>query len=173
MSTIVAQTVATQPKQNGQPAGALPKPNGDFYEVTDCLSDEERGILKRVRAFMETNVAPIINNYWAEDSFPFEIVPGIRDLNIVGAGYEGYGCPGGSTLLAGFIALELARVDCSCATFFWRTQRFGHGIDLSLRLRGTKAEMAAAHGAPRKGGLIRFNRASRRFGRFRWTHDDC
>jgi glutaryl-CoA dehydrogenase len=107
-----------QPKPNGQPAGALPKPNGDFYEVTDCLSDEERGTLRRVRAFMETNVTPIINKYWAEDSFPFEIVPGIRDLNIVGAGYEGYGCPGGSTLLAGFIALELARVDCSCATFF-------------------------------------------------------
>jgi glutaryl-CoA dehydrogenase len=118
MSTTVAQTLATQPKANGQPAGALPKPNGDFYEVTDCLSDEERNILKRVRAFMETNVAPIINNYWAEDSCPFEIVPGIRDLNIVGAGYEGYGCPGGSTLLAGFIALELARVDCSCSTFF-------------------------------------------------------
>jgi alkylation response protein AidB-like acyl-CoA dehydrogenase len=118
MSTTVAQTLATQPKANGQPAGALPKPNGDFYEVTDCLSEEERNILKRVRAFMEINVAPIINNYWAEDSFPFEIVPGIRDLNIVGTGYEGYGCPGGSTLLAGFIALELARVDCSCSTFF-------------------------------------------------------
>jgi glutaryl-CoA dehydrogenase len=118
MSATVAQTVATQPKPNGQAAGELPKPNGDFYEVTDCLSDEERNILKRVRAFMETNVAPIINNYWADDSFPFEIVPGIRELNIVGAGYEGYGCPGGSTLLAGFIALELARVDCSCATFF-------------------------------------------------------
>ena len=118
MGTTIAQSIATQPKPNGQFAGALPKPDGDFYQVTDCLNDQERALLKRVRAFMETNVAPVINNYWAEDSFPFDILPGIRELNIVGAGYEGYGCPGGNTLLAGFIALELARVDCSCATFF-------------------------------------------------------
>ena len=101
-----------------QPAMTLPEPNGDFYHVTDTLSDAEQQKLKQVRAFMETKVAPIINKYWAEDSFPFEIVPGIRDLNIVGAGYEGYGCAGGSTLLAGFIAMEIAWVDCSCATFF-------------------------------------------------------
>ena len=66
---------------------------------------------------MGTMVAPIINKYWAEDSFPFEIVPGIRDLNIVGVGYAGYGCAGASTLLAGFMAMEIVRVDCSCATF--------------------------------------------------------
>ena len=106
-----------------QPAGTLsqatlPKPDGDFYQVTASLKDSDRDVLKRVRTFMESQVAPVINKYWAEDSFPFEILPGIRDLKIAGAGYEGYGCAGGSTLLAGFIAMELARIDCSCATFF-------------------------------------------------------
>src|ERR1700744_4453830 len=42
----------------------------------------------------------------------------IRDLGIAGVGYQGFGCAGGSTLLSGFIALELARVDASIATFF-------------------------------------------------------
>jgi glutaryl-CoA dehydrogenase len=106
-----------------QPAGTLPqatlpKPDGDFYQVTASLKDSDRDVLKRVRAFMESQVAPVINKYWAEDSFPFELLPGIRDLKIAGAGYEGYGCAGGSTMRAGFIAMELARIDCSCATFF-------------------------------------------------------
>jgi glutaryl-CoA dehydrogenase len=96
----------------------LPKPDGDFYQLTAVLSDTDRSLLKRVRAFMEGQVAPVINKYWAEDSFPFEILPGIRDLKIAGVGYEGYECAGGSTLLAGFIAMEIARIDCSCATFF-------------------------------------------------------
>ena len=100
------------------PVRALPRPDADFYQVTASLSDAEREILQRVRTFMESQVAPIINKYWAEDSFPFELVPGFRDLKIAGAGYEGYECAGGSTSLAGFIAMEIARVDSSFATFF-------------------------------------------------------
>src|SRR5579863_9582023 len=96
----------------------LPKPNGDFYQATDILSDSERAILQKVRAFMESKVAPVINKYWLEDSFPFELVPGFRDLAVAGMGYHGDGCAGGSTLLAGFVAMEIARVDCSFATFF-------------------------------------------------------
>src|ERR1700734_2220012 len=101
-----------------QPAATLPKPNGDFYQVTECLNDAERDILQQVRTFMETKVAPVITKYWAEDSFPFELLPGVRDLNIAGLGYKGYGCRGGSTLLMGFVMMELARVDASIATFF-------------------------------------------------------
>jgi glutaryl-CoA dehydrogenase len=86
--------------------------------MTETLSEADRATLKRVREYMEGTVAPIINSHWAEDSFPPELVTGIRDLKISGAGYTGYGCAGGSTLLAGFIAMEIARVDCSCATFF-------------------------------------------------------
>src|ERR1700679_501205 len=101
-----------------QPAATLPKPNGDFYQVTECLNDAERDILQQVRTFMETKVAPVITKYWAEDSFPFELLPGVRDLNIAGLGYNGYGCRGGSTLLMGFVLMEMARVDPSFSTFF-------------------------------------------------------
>ncbi len=60
----------------------------------------------------------MINKYWADDAFPFELLPGFRDLKIAGLGYNGYECAGGSTLLAGFAAMEIARVDSSFATFF-------------------------------------------------------
>ena len=99
-------------------AATLPQPNGDFYHITESLSDADQAVLRRVRAFMETQVAPVINKYWADDAFPFELVPGFRDLKIAGLGYNGYECAGGTTLLAGFAAMEIARVDSSFATFF-------------------------------------------------------
>src|SRR6267154_5463722 len=108
-------TTATKDTKEQKP---LPVPNGDFYEVTESLKAEELEILEQVRAFMETNVAPIITKYWADDAFPFEVLPALRDLKIGGLGYQGYGCRGGSTLLDGFVQMEMARVDASFSTFF-------------------------------------------------------
>src|SRR6266404_760528 len=105
----------TDPKTTS--AKQLPIPDGDFYRLKEILSPEEQAKLKQVREFMEAKVAPIITEYWAADSFPFDIVSGIRELGIVGAGFEGYGCAGHSSLFAGFVAMEIARVDSSCATF--------------------------------------------------------
>jgi glutaryl-CoA dehydrogenase len=104
-------------KSTGQ-AKPLPVPNSDFYQLADTLNDEERGLLKQVRTFMETKVAPIINKHWVEDSFPFELLPDFKELNIGGLGMQGYGCRGGSALLFGLAAMEMARVDASIATFF-------------------------------------------------------
>jgi alkylation response protein AidB-like acyl-CoA dehydrogenase len=96
----------------------LPAPNSDFYELSETLPPEELAVVKQVRTFMEAKVAPIITKYWVEDAFPFELLPAIQELNIGGAGLKGYGCRGGSGLLAGLIAMEMARVDTSIATFF-------------------------------------------------------
>src|SRR5262245_42807651 len=111
-------TTETLTKSKPGAAHVLPQPNADFYHLTDVLNDHEKRILEKVREFMKSKVAPIINKYWLEDSFPFEIIPGLRDLNIAGSGFEGYECPGGSQLLIGFIAMEMAKVDSSIATFF-------------------------------------------------------
>ena len=118
MSTEILANGTLPKKSKTEAHHLLPKPDADFYHLTDILNEDEKKKLEEVRAFMKTKVAPIINKYWAEDSFPFEIIPGVRDLNIAGGGYEGYGCAGGSTLLNGFIAMEMAKVDSSIATFF-------------------------------------------------------
>jgi alkylation response protein AidB-like acyl-CoA dehydrogenase len=97
---------------------ALPKPNSDFYELVETLPADELAVVKQVRTFMETKVAPIITKYWIEDSFPFELLPAIKELNIGGVGMKGYGCRGGSAQLFGLVAMEMARVDSSIATFF-------------------------------------------------------
>ena len=62
----------------------LPAPNSDFYELVETLPAEEVAIVKQVRTFMETKVAPIITKYWVEDAFPFEILPALKELNIGG-----------------------------------------------------------------------------------------
>jgi glutaryl-CoA dehydrogenase len=99
----------------------VPPPiEGDFYRIADLLDPQERAIVKRVRRFMEVEVAPIIEDYWARDQFPHEIIPKLAalDVHIAGVGYQGYGAAGGSWLLSGLIAMELARVDSSIATFW-------------------------------------------------------
>jgi alkylation response protein AidB-like acyl-CoA dehydrogenase len=95
----------------------LPEPNVDFYELAETLPADELATLKQVREFMRSEVVPVINKYWAEDAFPFELLPGLKQLNIMGAGMEGYECRGGSALLFGLIEMELARFDASIATF--------------------------------------------------------
>ena len=39
-----------------------PPVNGDFYKIADLLDPKERAVVKRVRDFMETEVAPIIED---------------------------------------------------------------------------------------------------------------
>src|SRR5581483_3922999 len=91
--------MATATKPNEQPTATkavirqprpLPAPNSDFYELVETLPAEELAVVKRVRGFMETKVAPIINKYWSEDSFPFELLPAIKELGIGGIGMQGY-----------------------------------------------------------------------------------
>ncbi len=121
-STGVKKDTTTKPapaaKKDIRPPKPLPAPNSDFYELAETLPAEELAVVKQVRAFMETKVAPIITKYWVEDAFPFELLPAIKELGIGGVGLKGYGCRGGSSLLAGLVAMEMARVDASIATFF-------------------------------------------------------
>jgi glutaryl-CoA dehydrogenase len=96
----------------------LPAPNSDFYHITEILSPDEQAILKKVREFMEAKVAPVINKYWVEDAFPFEVLPALKELDIGGLGVDGYGYKRASDKLHGMLIMEMTKVDASFATFF-------------------------------------------------------
>ena len=96
----------------------LPAADGDFYMLARTLSAEDNALRLKVRDFMEREVQPIINGYWERDEFPFELLPKIAALGIGGLPFNGYGCPGKSTTLMGFLMMELARIDASVSTFF-------------------------------------------------------
>src|ERR1700735_4161867 len=115
---MVAATQEIDAAKSGKKSATLPAPNSDFYELSETLSAEDLAVVKQVRSFMETKVAPIIDKYWIDDAFPFELLPGIKELNLGGLGMQGYGCRGGSALLFGLAAMEMSRVDSSIATFF-------------------------------------------------------
>src|SRR6266849_4473928 len=110
-----------QAKSIGKTDYAPPPIEGDFYRIAAVLNDSERTLLKRVREFTESVIAPVIEDYWSRDAFPFEIIPKMAEVGIGGVGYQGYGAAGGNWLLNGLVAMELARVDASVATF-WGVQ---------------------------------------------------
>ena len=107
-------SVATKPVKQPKP---LPAPNSDFYEVYETLPPEDLATVKRLRAFLEAKVAPVVTKYWVEDAFPFELLPALKELGIGGVGMHGYGCAGGGLSLLGFVQMEIARVDPSFSTF--------------------------------------------------------
>ena len=90
----------------------------DYYLLDDLLTDEERELRDKVRAFANREVIPIINEYWNKEEFPFELIPKLAELNVAGTTIKGYGCPGMSHVAAGIVAVEMARGDGSLNTFF-------------------------------------------------------
>jgi glutaryl-CoA dehydrogenase len=112
----------------------LPLPNSDFYGIRDSVSAEERAILDKVRAFMDTRVAPIINKYWVEDAFPFELIPALQEL---GLGELAAARP--SERLIGLIVMEMTRVDASFATFYGVHTGLAMG---SIKLLGSEEQKA-------------------------------
>ncbi|HSK99680.1 MAG TPA: acyl-CoA dehydrogenase family protein [Rubrobacteraceae bacterium] len=90
----------------------------DYYLIDELLTDEEREVRDRVRAFADREVIPIINEYWEKAEFPFELVPKVAGLGIAGGAIQGHGCPGMSQVAAGLVAIEMARGDGSLNTFF-------------------------------------------------------
>ena len=67
----------------------LPKPNSDFYQTLQMLSEAEQQTVSKVRAFMEKSVAPVINDFWEKDSFPFDVLPGVPGSPGYGSGIRG------------------------------------------------------------------------------------
>ncbi|MFB7502014.1 acyl-CoA dehydrogenase family protein [Streptomyces broussonetiae] len=107
---------------------ALPTPSGphldkgllpaDFYAYEELLSDRERETIESVRAFLRTQAAPIVDDYWARAEFPFHLVEGFGGLGLLHWADPDSPESRPSNLLAGFIALEFGHADASLATFF-------------------------------------------------------
>jgi glutaryl-CoA dehydrogenase len=111
----------------------------DYYLLDEQLTDEERAIRDRVRAFGEQEVLPIINDHWERAEFPFELVPKVAALGVAGTTIEGYGCPGMSRLAAGIVSRELSRADGSINTFFGVHSGLAMG---SIALLGSEEQRA-------------------------------
>src|SRR5215213_5636406 len=90
----------------------------DFFLSDSLLTDDERAVRDRVRAFSETHVRPTAAESWERAEFPRQLVPLLGDLGIVGGSIGNYGCPLLSSVAYGLATQELARADSSVSTFF-------------------------------------------------------
>jgi glutaryl-CoA dehydrogenase len=97
---------------------ASPGSRVDFFLTESLLTDEERIVRDRVRAFAEEELRPIAQAAWEAARFPAELVPKLAALDILGGTVQGYGCVGMSSVAFGLALRELSRVDSSFATFF-------------------------------------------------------
>jgi glutaryl-CoA dehydrogenase len=90
----------------------------DFIDVGRLLSDEEQEIRDRVRSYVDREVIPTAAGYWDKAEFPFDLLPGLGELGLVGGTYgEEYGCAGWNNVAYGLGIAELARGSGSLATF--------------------------------------------------------
>jgi glutaryl-CoA dehydrogenase len=90
----------------------------DFYALADDLPEPDLDLLARLDAFLDAEVAPVANWHWARERFPHHLLGPLGKLDVGGLSYTGYGLPGRTSLLDGFVTLALARTDPSFATFF-------------------------------------------------------
>jgi glutaryl-CoA dehydrogenase len=90
----------------------------DFVNVNSLLSDEEKEIRDRVREHVDREIVPVMADYWDKAEFPFDLIPGLGELGIMGGSFEKeYGCAGWTNVAYGLAVAELARGAGSLATF--------------------------------------------------------
>ncbi|WP_435738347.1 acyl-CoA dehydrogenase family protein [Cellulosimicrobium sp. PMB13] len=89
----------------------------DFYGVQTELAPAEQDQVLRIREFLEREVRPIADDCWDRAEFPHHLIPGLADLGLFGAHLPETARFENGMLYRGWVALELARVDPSIATF--------------------------------------------------------
>jgi glutaryl-CoA dehydrogenase len=90
----------------------------DFVNAGSLLSKEEKRVRDGVREFVDREVIPGAAGYWDRAEFPFELLPGLGELGILGGTFsEEYGCAAWNNVAYGLAIAELARGSGSLATF--------------------------------------------------------
>ncbi|KQO65329.1 acyl-CoA dehydrogenase family protein [Curtobacterium sp. Leaf261] len=83
----------------------------------DVLTDDERAHALRLRAFLDEQVAPIANEYWAKAEFPMHLIKPLAETGSFGSAIPSVRQFENTAVFRGWAALETARVDASVATF--------------------------------------------------------
>lgn len=98
---------------------APPEVDGDFLQLFRDLPPTLEATRLRTREFMQREVEPIADEYWEKAEFPYHLIPRFGELGLIDIIYPVQ--PDGSvkhdSVAEGILAMELARVDPSFATF--------------------------------------------------------
>ncbi len=83
----------------------------DYYEIETQLTEAERAVRDRVRAFVDSEIRPILNDHHRAATFPMAIARRMGELGLYAPHLSGYGCAGMSNIAYGLIMQELDRAD--------------------------------------------------------------
>src|SRR4028118_1366742 len=90
----------------------------DFIKADRLLSDAEKEVRERVRRFVDREVIPSAAEHWDRAEFPFDLLPGLGELGMMGGTFSPeYGCAGWNNVAYGLAIAELARGSGRLATF--------------------------------------------------------
>jgi glutaryl-CoA dehydrogenase len=114
----VTLTEITDPSTTGTGAPApSPQLAADFFGFQARLSPTEQEAALRIRSFMEAEVRPIADAYWARAEFPRQLIPSLAGLGLFGAAIPEVRHFENSAVFRGWVAMEMARADAGVATF--------------------------------------------------------
>jgi glutaryl-CoA dehydrogenase len=89
----------------------------DLFAIRGSLTDEERLIQDSVARFVAAEGTPRIRSCFEQHRFPRELIPGLANLGVLGAGIQGYDCAGLNAISQGLICQELERGDSALRSF--------------------------------------------------------
>lgn len=100
-------------------APTAPEIEVDFLRLLRDLPKDVESARLRAREFMDREVEPIANDYWERAEFPYHLIPEFASLDLLAAIYPvaADGSVTHDSVAEGILTMELARVDCSFATF--------------------------------------------------------
>ena len=91
--------------------------SSDFYGFENTLTEVEKDHIMKLRAYLEAEVKPIVNDYWNRAEFPTEIVKGLAAHGATGLAWEETRPFENSAVFRGWMAIELGRIDASVCTY--------------------------------------------------------
>ena len=89
----------------------------DFFHLESSLSAQELEKLMELRSYLETEIKPVINDHWERAEFPKSLVSGLANTGLMGMAWPETQPFETTAVFRGWVALELARIDASVATY--------------------------------------------------------
>src|SRR6201984_2508126 len=89
----------------------------DFFHLDDLLSGEEKMARDTTKGLVDREILPQIEQHFAKETFPMQLVPQMAELGMFGANLKGYGCAGMNNVAYGLIMQELEAGDSGLRSF--------------------------------------------------------
>jgi glutaryl-CoA dehydrogenase len=89
----------------------------DYFDLDEFLTSEEKMTRNTVKQFVQREVIPTVEQHFANETFPRDLIPQMAELGFFGANLHGYGCAGMNNVAYGLIMQELEAGDSGLRSF--------------------------------------------------------